>query len=126
MEQPASRNIGLDLLRVTESAAVAAGRWIGLGSRDDAHLAATNAMSNALQSVDIDGHIVIGEEGRLGEHSPLDSGNSVGTGNGPTVDVVVDPIDGTSLVVGGLPGAISLVGVSPRGTTVPPQWKCRR
>jgi fructose-1,6-bisphosphatase II len=123
MVQPTSPNIGLDLLRVTESSAVAAGRWIGLGSRDDAHLAATNAMSNVLKSVPIDGKIVIGEEGRLGETSPLDSGNSVGTGVGPAVDVVVDPIDGTKLVVGGLPGAISLVGISPRGTmwSPPPQ-----
>lgn len=122
-EPPPSRNIGLDLLRVTEAAAVAAGRWIGLGSRDDAHLAATNAMANALKSVDIDGRIVIGEEGRLGEHSPLDTGNDVGTRDGPAVDVVVDPIDGTKLVVGGLPGAISLVGVSPRDTMWSPPPK---
>jgi fructose-1,6-bisphosphatase II len=72
-------------------------------------------MSRALSQIEISGHIVIGEEGRLGEHSPLDSGVRVGKG-GPAVDVVVDPVDGTKLVVGGLPGAISLVGVAPEGT----------
>ena len=115
MTEVPSRNIGLVLIRVTESAAAAAGRWIGLGRIQEAHDAATKAMANALNEVNIDGHVVIGEEGRLGEHSPLDSGEKVGNG-GPSVDVVVDPIDGTRLVVGGLPGAISLVGVSPEGT----------
>jgi fructose-1,6-bisphosphatase II len=81
----------------------------------EAHEAATMAMSEALNTMEIDGHIVIGEEGRLGEHSPLDSDRKVGRG-GPSLDVVVDPIDGTRLVVGGSPGAISLVGVSPKGT----------
>lgn len=109
-----SRNIGLDLIRVAEAAAAAAGRWIGLGRIHEAHDAATNAMDRTLSQINIDGHIVIGEEGRLGDHSPLDSGQRVGRG-GPLVDVVVDPIDGTKLVVGGLPGAISLVGVAPEG-----------
>jgi fructose-1,6-bisphosphatase II len=111
-----SRNIGLDLLRVSEAAAIAAGRWIGLGNSDRAHSAATNAMASALNDLELDGRIVIGEEGRLGEHSPLDSGQIVGNGIGPEVDVVVDPIDGTKLVVHGHPGAISLVGVAPRGS----------
>jgi fructose-1,6-bisphosphatase II len=106
----------LDLLRVTEAASIAAGRWIGLGDRDNAHQDATNAMATALMDVDMAGVIVIGEEGRLGEHSALDSGDAVGTGTGLTVDVVVDPIDGTNLVVRGRPGAISLVGVAPRGS----------
>lgn len=110
-----SRNIGLDLIRVTESAAAAAGRWMGLGRLHEAHDAATKAMAQALSEIEFDGHVVIGEEGRLGEHSPLDSGQRVGKG-GPVADVVVDPIDGTKLVVGGLPGAISLVGVAPEGT----------
>jgi fructose-1,6-bisphosphatase II len=117
-----SRNIGLDLVRVAEAAAAAAGRWMGLGRIQEAHDAATIAMAQALDEIAIDGHIVIGEEGRLGEHSPLDSGQSVGKG-GPPVDVVVDPIDGTRLVVGGLPGAISLVGVAPRGTMWSPPPK---
>lgn len=115
MTDTPSRNIGLDLVRVTEAAAAAAGRWMGLGRVHEAHEAATSAMTKALSQIDINGHIVIGEEGRLGEHSPLDSGERVGKG-GPAVDVVVDPVDGTRLVVGGLPGAISLVGVAPEGT----------
>lgn len=115
MTETPSRNIGLDLIRVAESSAASAGRWMGLGRLHEAHEAATKAMADALRQIEIDGNIVIGEEGRLGESSPLDSGQRVGKG-GPSMDVVVDPIDGTKLVVGGLPGAISLVGVSPAGT----------
>ncbi len=110
------RNIGLDLIRVTETTAAAAGRWIGLGQREKAHLAATRAMAEALNSQELDGRIVIGEESRIGERSPLDSGQRVGTGAGSELDVIVDPIDGTNLVVKGHPGAISLIGISPRGT----------
>jgi fructose-1,6-bisphosphatase II len=117
-----SHNIGLDLVRTAESAAAAAGRWMGLGRIQEAHQAATRAMARALDDIEIDGQIVIGEEGRLGEHSPLDSGRRVGKG-GPSADVVVDPIDGTRLVVGGLPGAISLVGVAPLGTLWSPPPK---
>jgi len=116
MNQKPSRNIGLELLRVTEASAIAAGRWIGLGARDKAHSAATEAMANVLDQISINGRIVIGEEGRLGEHTSLDSGLEVGSGEGPPVDVVVDPIDGTKLVVFGRPGAISLVGVAPAGS----------
>lgn len=116
MKEKPSRNIGLDLLRVTEAAAIAAARWIGIGDRDGLHEAATRAMAETMATIDIAGEIVIGEEGRLGEHSPFDSGQSVGTGLGPEVDVVVDPIDGTKLVVQGQPGAISLVGVAPKGS----------
>jgi fructose-1,6-bisphosphatase II len=73
-------------------------------------------MFKSLNEINMDGHIVVGEEGRLGEHSPLDSGKSVGTGRGPKVDVAVDPIDGTGSVVRGRPGAISVVGVAPYGS----------
>jgi fructose-1,6-bisphosphatase II len=73
-------------------------------------------MVKALNEIDMDGRIVIGEEGRLGEHTPLDSGQSVGTGRGPQVDVIVDPIDGTNSVVLGRPGAISVLGIAPRGS----------
>jgi fructose-1,6-bisphosphatase II len=109
-----SRNIGLDLLRVTEATALAAGRWIGSGNYQEAHNAATEAMCAVLNEIDIDGRIVIGEEGRVGSDSVLASGNTVGTGDGPPMDVVVDPIDGTSLLVQGSPGAISVIGVAPR------------
>jgi fructose-1,6-bisphosphatase II len=106
----------LDLVRVTETTALAAGRWLGLGNRKEAHRAATDAMALALQMVDINGHIVVGEEGRLAEHSPLDSGRQVGSGRGSEMDVLVDPIDGTESVVRGYPGAISVVSVAPRGS----------
>jgi fructose-1,6-bisphosphatase II len=109
------RNIGLDLVRVTEITAIRAGRLIGSGRRDLAYDTATHAMSEALDEVDIDGRIVVGEEGRLGQSSPLDTGQKVGTGHGTQVDVVVDPIDGTGLLIRGHPGALSLVGVAPRG-----------
>lgn len=115
-----SRNIGLDLVRVTEATAIRAGRWIGSGRRDKAHEAATQAMIEALNDVDIDGQIVIGEEGRRGESSPLDTGQTVGTGEGTPVDVVVDPIDGTDLLIKGYPNTLSLVGVAPRGAMYSP------
>ena len=116
MNQYPSRNIGLDLVRVTEATALVAGRWLGLGNRDEAHRAATEAMATALHIVDMDGRIVVGEEGRLGEHSPLDSGQQVGSGYGQEMDVAVDPIDGTESVVRGYPGAISVVSVAARGS----------
>jgi fructose-1,6-bisphosphatase II len=109
------RNIGLDLVRVTEAAALAAGRWIGSGNYEAAHKTASQAMIDVLNTLDMDGRIVIGEEGRLGNDSPLSSGQPVGTGHGPLVDVVVDPIDGTNLLIKGRPGAVSVVGVAPRG-----------
>ncbi len=121
MSSTPSRNIGLELVRVTEITALMAGRWLGLGNRLEAHRAATKAMREALADVDIDGHIVIGEEDRLGESYHLDTDQSVGTGDGAEVDVIVDPIDGTDLVVHGHPGAISVVGVSPRGSMWSPK-----
>ena len=77
------RNLGLDLVRVTEAAALSAGRWMGLGQRNEANQIAAEAMCKALNTLDMDGFIVVGEEERLGIHSPLDSGQRVGTGHGP-------------------------------------------
>jgi len=116
MEKHPPRNLGLDLVRVTEAAALAAGRWMGRGDRPSADKAASEAMFAALNTLDMDGHIVVGEERRVGFHSPLDSGQKVGNGYGPTVDVVVDPVDGTSLLTQGRSGAISVVGVAPVGS----------
>ena len=117
MDKLPSRNIGLDLVRVTETTSLAAGRWVGSGNRDAAHRAATRAMADALNTLPIDGRIVIGEGGSSWEdEAPLCSGRVVGTGEGPKVDVVVDPIDGTNLLIKGHPGAISVVGIAPRGT----------
>lgn len=109
-----TRNLGLDLVRATEAAALSAGRWMGLGKRDEADHAATEAMYQALNSLDMDGHIVIGEEGKLGLHSPLDRGQRVGSGDGPAMDVVVDPIDGRNFLAQGRPGAIAVAALAPR------------
>jgi fructose-1,6-bisphosphatase II len=121
MSERASRNWGLDLVRVTEAAARRAGRWMGLDQRDEADLDAIEGMIQALGTVDMDGQIVIGEEGKLGIHSALESGRSVGTGQGPALDVVVDPIDGRNLLAQGHPGAIAVAAVAPRGTMWSPQ-----
>ena len=119
-ERRPSRNIGLELVRVTETTAIKAGRLIGSGKREDAYRVASGAMYKALEEVNIDGTIVIGEEGRLGGVTPLDTGQKVGSGHGSEVDVVVDPIDGTKLLIRGHPGALSLVGVAPRGAMFSP------
>jgi fructose-1,6-bisphosphatase II len=111
-----SRNWGLDLVRATEAAARSAGRWMGLGGRDEADQAAIEAMYHELQSVDIDGHIVVGEESKRGIHSPLEGGRQIGTGEGPAMDIVLDPIDGRNLLAQGRSGAISVVAAAPRGT----------
>ncbi|MCP4423711.1 MAG: class II fructose-bisphosphatase [Chloroflexi bacterium] len=113
-----SRNIGLDLIRVTETTALAAGRWMGSGDKDAAHRTATQAMRAALNTLNMNGRIIIGEDREVGNHPLpyLETGQTIGTGIGPEVDVIVDPIDGTKLLIKGQPGAISLVGVAPRGT----------
>ena len=116
MQEHLSRNLGLDLVRVTEAAALAAGRWMGFGDPDGADRAATEAMAGALNTLDIDGHIVIGEECKLGNHSPLDTGRRVGNGNGPVMDVVVDAIDGVRILAKAHAGAMSVIGAAPRGS----------
>lgn len=114
------RNLGLDLARMTEAAALQAGRWMGLGNRLKADVAATQAMLEGLNELDVDGCVVVGEEGRHGMESPFQTGSRVGTGNGPEMDVVLDPIDGTSLLLEGRPGAISVLGMTPRGSVWSP------
>lgn len=121
MDESLHHNLGFDLVRVTEITALAAGRWIGSGDREAVHRAATEAMARALNEVNIDGRVVIGEEGRLGEHTLLDTGSRVGTGQGPKVDVALDPIDGTRSVARGRPGAISVASIAPRGSMWSPQ-----
>jgi fructose-1,6-bisphosphatase II len=111
-----TRNLGLDLVRVTEMVALAVGRWMGRGDRLAADAAGIEAMVSALNSLDMDGTIVIGDEAKSGLHSPLDSGLRIGNGTGPAMDVVVDPIDGTNLLVQGRSGALSVVGAAPRGS----------
>lgn len=119
LERP-SRNIGLDVVRVTETAALAAGRWVGSGDYLSAHRAATRAMRAALDTLSMDGRIIIGEENRLGEDLHLCGGEPVGTGEGLQVDIVVDPIDGTNLLIQGQPGSVSVLGVAPRDTIFSP------
>jgi fructose-1,6-bisphosphatase II len=109
-------NLGLDLVRVTEAAALTAGRWMGLKQSEQADRATTQAMVETLNKISIDGSIIVGEEEKLGIHSSLDSGLRVGTGEGPSLDVVLDPIDGTGLLAVGHSDAISVIGVAPRGS----------
>jgi fructose-1,6-bisphosphatase II len=116
MDKHPPRNLGLDLLRVTESAALAAGRWMGLGEREKANQDAAAAMVKVLNTLDMNGCIVIGEEGRVGIHSPLDTGQRVGTGDGPEMDVLADPIDGRNLLAQGHPDVISVAALAPRGS----------
>jgi len=106
---------GLGLVRATESAALAASRWMGLGDRHAADRAAQEAMSASLNLMPMTGRIVSGEELRVGGHSPLDSDAAVGTGEGPDLDVEVNAIDGASLVAEGRPGALSIAAFAPPG-----------
>jgi fructose-1,6-bisphosphatase II len=109
------RNIALELVRVTEAAALNAGRWMGLGDKIAADDAAVRAIRSALDGVDMDGSVVIGE-GEKDEAPMLYIGERVGNGNKPELDVAVDPIDGTTLLSLGLPGAIAVVAAAERGT----------
>ena len=116
-----SRNLGLDLVRATEAAALAAGRYVGLDHPDEADHIAGDAMYQILNSLDMDGYIVTGEELKLGMHSPFDTGARIGAGKGPMLDVVVDPIEGRSLLASGRSGAIAACAVAPVGSMWAPQ-----
>ena len=109
------RNLGLELVRVTEAAALAAGRWMGRSQKEAGDQAAVHAMRRVLATVDMDGVIVIGE-GEKDDAPMLGNGERVGTGRGPGMDVAVDPIDGTSLLAYGRPDAIAVIAVAPRGS----------
>jgi len=113
------RNIALEMVRGTEAAAMAAGRWMGKGDKNAADAAAVHAMRNMLNSVAMDGEIVIGE-GEREKAEFLFTGEKVGTGDPPTLDIAVVPIDGTRLTSLGLPGAISVVAVSDKGSILRP------
>jgi fructose-1,6-bisphosphatase II len=118
-EQVPDRNIAMELVRTTEAAALAAARWMGRGDKISADQAAVDAMRLMLDTVSMDGVIVIGE-GEKDEAPMLYNGERVGNGAGPQVDVAVDPIDGTRLLSLGRPGALSVVAVAPRGTMFNP------
>lgn len=119
MKTPPTRNLALELVRVTEAAALAAGRFMGRGDKVAADRAAVEAMRFMLASVEMDGEVVIGE-GEKDEAPMLYHGERVGTGAPPEVDIAVDPIDGTRPLATGNLNAISTVAIAPRGTMFDP------
>ncbi len=113
------RNLALELARVTEAGAMASARWVGRGDKNGADAAAVNAMRQLINTVSMDGVVVIGEGEK--DHAPmLYNGEQVGDGSGPLCDVAVDPIDGTRLTANGMPNAISVIAVSARGSMYDP------
>lgn len=117
--QRPERNLALELVRVTESAALAASRWVGRGDKNGADGAAVDAMRTVLSTVAMDGIVVIGE-GEKDEAPMLYNGEKVGDGSAPQTDVAVDPIDGTTLTALGRANAIAVIAVSERGTMFNP------
>src|SRR5437868_9069483 len=113
------RNLALELVRVTEAAAMAAARWVGRGDKNDADQAAVNAMRFMIGSVGMRGTVVIGE-GEKDNAPMLYNGEEVGDGTGPACDVAVDPIDGTRLCANGMSAAVSVLAVAARGSMYDP------
>jgi fructose-1,6-bisphosphatase II len=113
------RNLALELVRVTEAGAMAAGRWVGRGDKEGGDGAAVDAMRELVNSVSMRGVVVIGE-GEKDNAPMLYNGEEVGNGDGPECDFAVDPIDGTTLMAKGLANAISVLAVSERGTMYDP------
>ena len=114
------RNLALELIRVTETAALAAAPWVGRGQKDLADKAAVESMRKMINTVDMAGVVVIGE-GEKDNAPMLHNGESVGNQEGPACDVAVDPIDGTSLTANGMNGAISVIALAPRGSMYDPK-----
>jgi fructose-1,6-bisphosphatase II len=112
---PPDRNLALELVRVTEAAAMAAARWVGRGEKESADQAAVDAMRLMLDTVQMDGIVVIGE-GEKDKAPMLFNGERVGSGAGPEVDVAVDPLEGTRLTALGQPNAIAVIALAERGT----------
>ena len=113
------RNLAMDLVRVTEAAALASARWLGKGAKEAGDKVAVDAMRLSFNALDIRGRIVIGE-GEKDEAPMLFNGEEVGTGKGLPLDIAVDPIEGTNLLATGRPNAISVVGAAPAGTMYDP------
>src|ERR1041385_8591639 len=113
------RNLALELVRVTEAAAMGAGRWIGRGEKESADQAAVDGMRSVLDTVRMRGVVVIGE-GEKDQAPMLFNGEEVGNGEGPEVDVAVDPLEGTRLTALGQPNAIAVIAVAERGTMLFP------
>jgi fructose-1,6-bisphosphatase II len=113
------RNLALELTRVTEAAALAAARLVGMGDKEAADQAAVDAMRLVLDTVHMDGVVVIGE-GEKDEAPMLFNGEQIGDGSLPQVDIAVDPLEGTTLTAKGMPSALSVIALSPRGTMFDP------
>jgi len=119
MAEVPERNLALELVRVTEAAAMAAARWQGRGNKEAVDQAAVDGMRAIMATVDMDGVIVIGE-GEKDEAPMLYNGEQVGSGQGIPVDVAVDPVDGTRLTAEGMPGALAVIGMAERGSMYAP------
>ncbi len=117
--QAPDRNLALELVRVTEAAAMAAGRWVGRGDKNGGDGAAVDAMRTLIGTVSMHGVVVIGE-GEKDDAPMLYNGEEVGDGTGPLCDVAVDPIDGTTLMAKGMPNAVAVIAVAERGTMFDP------
>lgn len=117
-ERP-DRNLALEIVRVTEAAALASARWQGRGDKESGDQAAVDAMRKMLESVDMDGTVIIGE-GEKDEAPMLFNGERVGTGHPPAVDIAVDPVEGTRLLAEGRPGSLAVLAAAPAGTMFDP------
>jgi fructose-1,6-bisphosphatase II len=117
-EKP-DRNLAIELVRVTEAAAMAAARWQGRGDKESGDQAAVDAMRTVLDTVDFDGTVIIGE-GEKDEAPMLYNGERVGTGTPPAVDIAVDPVEGTRLLAEGRPGSLAVMAGAPSGTMFDP------
>jgi len=113
------RNLALELVRVTEAAALAAARMVGAGDKEAADKAAVDAMRYMLSSIQMDGIVVIGE-GEKDEAPMLFNGERIGDGSPPEVDIAVDPLEGTTLAAHGMPNALAVIALAPRGTMFDP------
>lgn len=113
------RNLALELVRVTEAAALAASRWIGRGDKESADQAAVDAMRLLLDTVPMDGLVIIGE-GEKDEAPMLYNGEEIGDGSPPVVDIAVDPLEGTTLTARGFGGALAVIALAERGTMFDP------
>ena len=113
------RNLALELVRVTEAAALAAGRWVGMGDKEAADQAAVDGMHAVLHTIHMDGIVVIGE-GEKDEAPMLANGEQVGDGSKPEVDIAVDPLEGTTLCAKGMPNALAVIALAERGAMFDP------
>jgi fructose-1,6-bisphosphatase II len=119
MSTPVDRNLALELVRVTEAAALSAARLVGMGDKEEADQAAVDGMHAVLPTVHMNGIVVIGE-GEKDEAPMLHNGEEVGDGDGPAVDIAVDPLEGTRLAADGRPNALAVIALSERGSMFDP------